>query len=164
MTEYLYWIDKQDQVLGKIERKKAHRQKLLHRAGVVFVMSQHYEVFLTIRSECKSFFPGCIDSACSFHVQYGQSYIEAAQQELQEETQLETSVISVGKFLLDELPDRMMVSVFYTFAEKNLVLDPSEAYTGQYYSFKEAHRLITTKKTTSWLQPAWNILWKNIDL
>jgi len=157
MVEYLYHVDKEDNVLEKIERNEAHAKGLLHRSGVVLVFNSKGELFLTERSPEKSIFSNCVDCASSFHVQYGQSYDEAAQAELFEETQIKEKPEYLGKFLLDEDPDHMIVAVYILSSDKKLVLDPSEAISGKFYSFEEADKIIKNKKTTGWLPESWEI-------
>ncbi|BBM83967.1 NUDIX hydrolase [Candidatus Uabimicrobium amorphum] len=155
--EYLYLVDKDDRVLGEISRDEAHKKELLHRAGVVFVENEKAQVFLTERSHKKKFFPGCLDSACSFHVQYGHTYEQAAVIELYEETQITTCISFLGKFLLDESPDRMIVAVFRAISPQIPVLDLQEASYGKYYTLNEADSAIESQLTTSWLPHAWQI-------
>ncbi|MDD5148045.1 MAG: HD domain-containing protein [Candidatus ainarchaeum sp.] len=155
--EYSCFVDKNDKVLGKVARSEAHEKGLLHRAGVVLVFNKKGEVFLTKRSGKKKIFPNCIDCACSFHVKYGQSYAEAAKAELFEETKIKGSPKYLGKTVVDKEPDHMIVAVFKISHKGKIVLDPEEAGSGKFYSFKEADRIIKNEKTTHWLPEAWKI-------
>ncbi len=155
--EYSYFVDKNDKVLGKISREEVHQKRLLHRAGIVFVFNSKGKVFLAKRSPEKKIFPNCIDCACSFHVQYGQTYAEAAKDELFEETKIRGNPKSLGKFVLDKDPDHLIVAVFKIVHNGKIVLDKSEAIGGAFFSFGEADRIIKNKKTTHWLPEAWKI-------
>jgi len=157
MLEYVYLVDKEDKILGKIERRESHAKGLLHRAGVVLVFNSKGELFLAERSPEKSIFPNCVDSASSFHVTYGESYDEAAKRELFEETKLKEKLHYLGKVLVDEDPDHMMVAVYKIRSDEKIVLDPSEAISGKFYPLKEADKIIKNEKTTSWLKGAWKI-------
>jgi isopentenyldiphosphate isomerase len=163
MEEFLYHVDTQNNVLGKIERKKAHKDKILHRAGVVLVFNTKGEICLTKRSPEKGIFGNCFDTACSFHVSYGETFDEAAKRELFEETKLKTELVSLGTFLLDEDPDHMIVATYTTIANDEIILDPTEATNGKYYSIEDADKIINNEKITAWLRDAWKI-YKNKQL
>ena len=163
MMEYLYHIDKNDTVLGKIEREEAHRKRLLHRAGVVFVFNSKGRTFLTRRSNTKRIFPGCVDCVCSFHVKHGQTYEEAAKVELLEETGIHGTPVFAGKYLLDKDPDHMYVAVFWIRHNGSLKLDPEEATEGSFYTVEEADRKIREEKITHWLPESWNIAKKAVS-
>lgn len=156
VNEYLYHVDKDDNVIGKIPRDIAHRDLLLHRAGIVLVFNSHGQIYLTKRSSYKSIFPGCIDCACSFHVAYGESYQEAAQRELKEETGLASSIDLIGKFILDDDIDRMIVVVYKTICDDTIFLS-KEAENGNFYTIKETTELMKYSTATSWWQHAWNL-------
>ncbi|UCD03076.1 MAG: NUDIX domain-containing protein [Candidatus Aenigmatarchaeota archaeon] len=157
MTEYLYHVDKEDNVIDKVERNHAHSNKLLHRSGVVLVFDSKQNICLAIRSPLKEIFPSCIDSVCSFHVKYGQTYLEAVKEELFEETGIKAKPEYLGKFLLDEDPDHMIVAVFSTVTDERLKLDPEEAISHTFYDSDKADELIKNEKTTSWLPEAWDL-------
>ncbi|WP_372368620.1 NUDIX domain-containing protein [Candidatus Uabimicrobium sp. HlEnr_7] len=159
--EYLYHIDLNDQVIGCIERKKAHKEGLLHRGGVVFVFNSKQQVFLTMRSKEKTIFPDHVDCACSFHVQYGQTYKQAAIAELQEETGLCQVPVFLGKFVLDKAPDHLIINVYKIVSDAEITLDPAEASSGKFYDVREAEKLISENKTTSWLPQSWKIVKEN---
>lgn len=155
--EFLYWVDKKDVVLGKIERKEAHAKKILHRSGVVLVFDSRGRVFLTKRSPQKKIFPNCWDCACSFHVQYGQSYDESAQAELFEETKIKTKPEFLGKLMLDKDPDHLIVAVYAVVHDGEIILDSHEASAGKFYGQKEAGQIMAKEKTTHWLPEAWQV-------
>ena len=160
MVEYLYHVDKKDNVIGKVERDDAHSKKLLHKAGVVLVFDSKKYVCLAMRSPTKKICPNCIDSVCSFHVKYGQTNFEAAKTELFEETGVKSKPKYLGKFLLDEDPDHMIVAVFCIVTDERLALDPAEAINYDFYKLDDADKLIKNEKITPWLYGAWN-LYKN---
>jgi len=157
MVEYLYHVDKKDKVIAKIERNEAHALKLLHRGGVVLVFDSEKRVCLTNRSPLKTIFPNCVDSACSFHVKFGQTYLEAAEEELFEETKIKAKPKYLGKSLLDRGPDRMIMAIFRIDTDEKILLDPTEATSYKFYNSDEADKLIKTEKTTSWLPMAWKL-------
>ncbi len=74
------WVDDNDNVLGEISREKAHREGLLHRVSVVYLVNNKDEILINERAK-----DGHLDHSSAGHVDVGESYIEAAKRELQEE-------------------------------------------------------------------------------
>ncbi len=157
MVEYLYYVSKDDSVISKIERKDAHSKKMLHRTGVVLVFNSKKRLCLAMRSPSKDIFPNCIDSVCSFHVKYGQTNMEAAEEELFEETGIKAKPEYLGNFLLDEDPDHMIVAVFRIVTDEMPTCDPAEAISYTFCDSCKVDELIKNGKTTSWLPRAWNL-------
>ncbi|WP_372368656.1 hypothetical protein [Candidatus Uabimicrobium sp. HlEnr_7] len=91
-------------------------------------------------------------------MKYGQTYQQAATVELQEETNLCEKPNFLGKFVVNEEPDRMIVAVYNIISDKKITLDPTEAYNGNYYSLDEAERHIRVNNTTHWLPQSWEIV------
>ncbi len=157
MPEYLYHVDREDVVIGRVERGRSDAAGLLHRAGIVLVFDPGGRICLAERSLEKATCPGCTDSVCSFHVKYGQTYQEAAAAELLEETGIRADLRLMGSFLLDEGPDRMIVAVFSTVSDERPALDPAEAASCGFYNQDDAGRLMKHGKATPWLIRAWDL-------
>jgi len=113
--ENLVRVDKDDNVLGPIERLKAHRGKgILHRGLVVIVKNSRGEFLLTQRSESRPDlefpppFPGFWDLTLAGHPRWGQDdYITQMAVELGEEVGINANPGDIeprGKFLY-HVPD-----------------------------------------------------------
>ncbi len=74
------WVDDQDKVLGEITREKAHREGLIHRIAVIYVVNEKGEILVNERAE-----DGHLDHSSAGHVDVGESYLKAAKRELEEE-------------------------------------------------------------------------------
>ncbi|SVE63201.1 uncharacterized protein METZ01_LOCUS516055, partial [marine metagenome] len=72
-------------VIGQQPRSVVHAKGLWHRAAHVLVFNTDGKVFLQLRSMSKDNNPGVWDSACSGHVDAGETYTKAAERELMEE-------------------------------------------------------------------------------
>lgn len=70
-----------------VQRKKAHRKGIWHRAVSIFVLNPNGEILIERRSEHKDLFPGYYDIVGG-HLQAGQSPIDAAVEEIHEELSL----------------------------------------------------------------------------
>src|SRR3989338_4420810 len=74
------WVDNNDNVLGEITREKAHQEGLLHRVAVIYVVNDKNEILVNERAK-----DGYLDHSSAGHVDIGESYLEAAKRELEEE-------------------------------------------------------------------------------
>jgi isopentenyl-diphosphate delta-isomerase len=91
--DYFDVVDFKDEVLGRALRARVHGQKLRHRAVHVLVRDERGRVLLQKRSKGKENHPGLWDSACSGHVDAGESYLLAAEREFKEELGIEATGI-----------------------------------------------------------------------
>ena len=109
MTELLIQVDAEDNVIGPVERLKAHlNDGILHRGLIVVVMNDDNEVLLTQRSMKRpdlSFpppFPGFWDITLAGHPKWGQTdYVSQMRNEVREELGIDTkgrAIQFVGKF------------------------------------------------------------------
>lgn len=73
------WIDESDQALGEVSLAKAHQEGLLHRISVVYLTNDINQVLIQKRTD------GRLDHSAAGHVDVGESYLEAAKRELEEE-------------------------------------------------------------------------------
>lgn len=74
------WVDDNDNVLGEITRQKAHQEGLLHRVAVIYLLNDKGEILVNERAK-----DGHLDHSSAGHVDVGESYLEAAKRELEEE-------------------------------------------------------------------------------
>ena len=78
-------VDEFDNVIGQKPRSEVHAQGLKHRAVHVLVFNDGNEIFMQKRSASKDTWPGAWDASCTGHVDTGETYLEAAHRELDEE-------------------------------------------------------------------------------
>ena len=112
LTEMLYHVNENDEVLESVSRNKAHVKGLLHRSGMVFLVNSQDKILINMRSSEKETFPSCYDSSVSFHVTHGETYEESAKRETLEEISIEAPLKYIGKFVHKDLPEYQVVSVF----------------------------------------------------
>lgn len=101
--ELFYHVDDQDNVIGQVTRGEAHQNSnIKHRSVFILVFNQAGELLLQKRSATKDTFPGFWTLSSSGHVEFGQSYDEAAARELNEELGLRLDLTSQMKIYLPE--------------------------------------------------------------
>lgn len=84
-TELLSVVDKNDQIIDTLSRKKIHALGLRHRAVHILVFNTQGELFLQKRSMKKDQNKGLWDTSAAGHVDAGEKYIDAAIRETEEE-------------------------------------------------------------------------------
>ena len=156
--ELLYHVTKEDSVLGSVERSTAHRDQILHRSGMIFVIRSDGRIMLQHRSSSKTIFPNCWDSSSSFHVTFGESYEQAARRELREETGMSAPLTYLGKFSYHIPPENEIVAVFSCSSDDPIKIDPSESSGASFHTKDEVNAIASSEKAAPWLTRGWNIL------
>ena len=98
MTEYFWVVDEEDRVIGKETRENCHKNRLIHRSVYVLLINSKGELFLQKRSMSKDLYPGYYTGSATGHVDYGETYDQAAQRELREELGINAPLEKIGKF------------------------------------------------------------------
>ncbi len=85
-SELLTEVDNRNQVIGPITRSLAH-----HGGGkfyrTIYILAKDHtgKILIQKRSASKDLYPNCMDLSVGGHVNFGESYLEAAVRELKEE-------------------------------------------------------------------------------
>ncbi|MEM5798278.1 MAG: isopentenyl-diphosphate Delta-isomerase [Candidatus Aenigmatarchaeota archaeon] len=85
MVEYVVLVDKKDNVIGKEEKIKAHREGKLHRAFSIFVFSSDGKLLLQRRALSKYHSPGLWSNTCCSHPKPDEKLEEAIHRRLIQE-------------------------------------------------------------------------------
>lgn len=84
--EYIDIFDENNEPLGKVkEKNKAHEDGDFHRTAHVWIINNKKELLLQKRSETKKSYPNCWDISGAGHIRAGETVIEGAIRELEEE-------------------------------------------------------------------------------
>ncbi len=156
--ELLCHVDEDDNVIGPVERRKAHMGGLLHRSGMIFVRRSDGRVLIQHRSRSKETFPGCVDSSVAFHVKYGEEYDSAARRELLEETGISAPIRLIGKFEHNDPPEHEMVAVYQCTSDQDIKIDPTESEGFEFLADPSVDSLVATGNPTPWLRDGWRLL------
>ncbi len=99
MEEFVVLVTPQDEVIGQMEKLKAHEQGVLHRAFSVFLFDKQNRMLLQKRAHTKYHSPGEWTNACCSHPRVGETYEQAAKRRLIEELGIETPIEPKFHFL-----------------------------------------------------------------
>ncbi|PIE64669.1 MAG: NUDIX hydrolase [Desulfobacterales bacterium] len=83
--EIIAIVDESNRVIGEAPRHIMRRDNLIHRAAYILVFNEREELFVQKRSLSKDIYPGLWDVAAGGVVLSGESYLESAVREIQEE-------------------------------------------------------------------------------
>ncbi len=113
MVEIFDIVDEQDNVIGQASRQEVHKKGLLHRVIDIFVLNSQGELLLQKRSEKKDTNPGLWTVSAGGHVDSGQTYLEAAHRELEEELGIKAELQEIGAFVSgDPNHSNQMIKMF----------------------------------------------------
>ena len=156
--ELLYHVTEDDSVLGSVERSRAHRDQILHRSGMIFLIRSDDTVLLQRRSRNKATFPDHWDSSSSFHVTFGESYEEAGKRELKEETGVSALLEYLGKFSYHVPPENEMVAVFSCMSDRKVTIDKTESSEGSFHTRDEVNVIAESEEAAPWLRRGWKMV------
>ncbi|MFK7892128.1 MAG: NUDIX domain-containing protein [Granulosicoccus sp.] len=135
MQEWLDIVDLDDVVVGRETRDKVHQLKLLHRSSHIVLFNSSGQVFVQLRSLKKDEGPGLWDSSAAGHVDSGETYLQCAVRELQEELGIRVEpeeLQHVSKLAADERNGFEFTQIFTVFSDQPLVLQEEEIDDGRW--------------------------------
>lgn len=97
--EHVVLVDESDSELGTMEKMKAHRKGLLHRAFSAFVFNSKGELLLQQRALSKYHSAGLWTNTCCSHPRQGESVENAAERRLTEEMGMNCSLTTHFSFM-----------------------------------------------------------------
>lgn len=134
--EVLFWVNEKDEVLGSVERKKAHDEKLVHREIALLVYDETRRVLFQKRSIKKRSNPGLWSTSVAGHIRYGYEAEEEMVREAEEEIGLKgVKLHYLGKELTIKPEERYYENWFMTEvrADYEFKLNPEEVDEVKYF-------------------------------
>ena len=145
--EFMDIVDEQDQVIGKTTQEEIYAKKHTHRIVHIFVLDHSKNsVYLQKRSATKSFLPGYYCTSAGGHVKSGETYLQAAERELQEEIGLTTPVKEVGSMSYSEGNHLRFIKMFVTYANNGFTFTDGEVERGQFMDLHETYNFVSRDK------------------
>jgi isopentenyl-diphosphate delta-isomerase len=116
-------VDKNDNVIGVTNKPNAHSNKLVHRCVAVFVFNKTGGLYVQVHKSSG----GKLDHTVGGHVSKGESYIEAAIHEAEEEVNLNQPLTElVTSYYSDEGTYIHMFGIFECIAEDSWKFEPND--------------------------------------
>ena len=144
MTEWLYHVDEQDNVLGRVSREQAHAAGILHRTLHVCVFNREGELYISRRSPKAERLAGYWD-AMAEHPEFGETQNEAAVRGLREEYGIvvpQSDLVFVDRCRVNAAGENILYWLFRTIY--NGPINPrGEVETGNFFTLDQIRGLIS---------------------
>lgn len=141
--EFLEIVDEHNRVVGKATREKAHKESLMHRSVHILLFNSERRLFLQKRSETKDRFPLHYDSSAAGHLSVGESCIDCAGRELEEELGVaDVPLVEVAEFKACEETSWEFVSLYLCRTDQPVRINRAEVAEGGFYTVEEVAALI----------------------
>ena len=145
--EWVYHVDKEDNVIGKVMKSEAWDKKLFHRGASVIVFNSKGEIFVHQRAEIKKVYPLLFDFLAGGWSDYGETYEESAKRETSEELGIpKPDVKEIEKFKYDTDFDKYFCILYYCIYDGKLTLQEEEVKEGSFVSFEELEKMFNEKE------------------
>jgi 16S rRNA (adenine1518-N6/adenine1519-N6)-dimethyltransferase len=132
-NELLAVVDENDNPLPPRDRATIHRKNMLHRAVHILLVNNRGELLLQKRSYRKDRFPGCWDSSASGHVDAGESYVDCAARELEEEIGAKANVFELARVPASAATGHEFIQIFGGIHDGPFHWNPHEIETGGFF-------------------------------
>ncbi|MBK6346311.1 MAG: isopentenyl-diphosphate Delta-isomerase [Bacteroidales bacterium] len=163
MEEFVILVDENDQETGVMEKIRAHREAVLHRAFSVFIFNPAGELMLQQRAHSKYHSPGLWTNTCCSHPRPGETTADAAHRRMMEEMGFDCEFQEVFSFVYkaafdNNLTEHEFDHVFIGTSGKLPVLNTEEAASYRFASVPEIRKEMTAdpEKFTIWFRIAFD--------
>jgi len=160
MKQKVILVNRDDKVIGEMEKIEAHQKALLHRAVSVFIFDTKGHMLLQKRAMCKYHSPGLWTNTACTHPQPNESYEKAATRRLSEEMGITNTALTklfdfVYKEELDQgLTEHELDHVFIGISDAAPKVEPTEVSDYRYVAPKEllTHIQASPQAYTVWFK------------
>ena len=166
--EKVILVDKNDQMLGLMEKQEAHVKGLLHRAFSIFIFNKDNKLLIQKRAFHKYHSGGLWTNTCCSHPRENETTIEAAHRRLNEEMgmkcKLELKFNFIYKAQLDNnLYEHEFDHVFFGFSNDLPKINKQEVDSYKYESlnFLKEDIILSPNKYTEWFKICFQEVDKN---
>jgi len=140
MEEMLDIVNELDEVVGQAARRDIHRNNQLHRATHIILTNSAKQVFLQLRSLTKDTNPGLWDSSAAGHVDAGESYLDCALRELEEELGVSVAaseLLEIGRLSPSADNGFEFVRIYAASSDDPITLEAGEVDDGSWLTMVE---------------------------
>ena len=158
VEEQVILVDREDRVLGTMEKMEAHHKGVLHRAFSVFVFNSQGELMLQQRAAHKYHSPELWTNTCCSHPRPGEALEDAAHRRMQEEMGFDCPLEYGFNFIYNkqvgELIEHELDHVWLGFSDQTPALNPKEVRDWRYMSLDQIREDMQTRPDsyTEWFK------------
>lgn len=170
MMDSVVLVDKNDIPIGEMEKYKAHKLGMLHRAFSIFIVNSEGQLLLQQRAWSKYHSGGLWSNTCCSHPRPGEALEHAAQRRLIEEMGFSCPLIKQFNFIYKTQLDNQLTEheydhVFFGKHDSDPVPDPEEAAAWKWIHFSEISTDLKTSPDayTYWFGLIWPKAQRNLN-
>ena len=157
--EHVILVDSKDNPIGTMEKHKAHRKGLLHRAFSILLFNSEGKIMVQQRAPTKYHSGGLWSNTCCSHPRSGEPMVSAAKRRLKEEMGIEAELYPLYSFIYKyeftpELVEHEFDHVFYGETDATPHLNENEASAWRWLSWEELKQdlKLEEQKYTFWFR------------
>jgi len=162
VAEMLDIVDEADEVVAQATRAAVHAGNHLHRATHMLLQNSRGQVFVQLRSKTKDMNPGLWDTSAAGHVDAGESYLDCAVRELQEELGVTAQADQLQEFMrVAPSADNgfEFVRVYWVKSDDPITLEPDEIDDGRWLSIGDLENWLAERPEE--FTPDFHHIWQN---
>ena len=142
-------VDEDNNVVGAAARREMRARRLPHRATYILVFNSAGEVYVQKRTRTKDVFPGYYDTAAGGVVLAGESYLEGALRELEEEMGIRSVPLqSLFEFCHSDANSRVWGAAFRCVYDGDVTLQEEEVESGAFMAIDGVFAAAATQPFT----------------
>ena len=142
-------VDEDNNVVGSAARREMRAKRLPHRSTYILVFNSRGEIYIQKRTLTKDVFPGYYDPAAGGVVLAGESYLEGALRELEEEMGIRgVPLQSLFEFYHSDENSRVWGAAFRCVHDGAVTLQEEEVESGSFMAVDEVFRAAATEPFT----------------
>ncbi len=135
-------VNEKDEVLNHLPRSQAHKKGLLHRTIGVIILNDQGQILLQKRVKNKDTFPDMYTVSASGHVDFGESYEQAAKREIWEELGIKGE-LKFLKTLINDPPEHRQMQSFYLIRNNGpFKLQYEEVSEARFFTIAEVKKIL----------------------
>ena len=144
--EVLDIVNEDDEVIGTASRREVHKKHQIHRGIHVFIFNNQEKLLIQKRSNKKNDRPGFFDASVGAQVLSGESYLEAALREAEEELGVENLKLrKICKYKSFSDRQREIRVLFTANSDGPFKIDKREVASVKFYDIDEIKKKIDEK-------------------
>ena len=142
-------VDEDNNVVGAAPRREMRAKRLPHRSTYILVFNSQGEIYIQKRTRTKDVFPGYYDPAAGGVVLAGESYMEGALRELDEEMGIRgVPLLDLFEFYHSDANSRVWGAAFRCVYNGEVTLQEEEVESGAFMAVDAVFRAAATKPFT----------------